>query len=70
MCDLNDIEEEFHFVLVRPKYLILRQKYIKPYFFKKQSVYKLCQLLSSTFCNRNSLTNLCKFFSEVFIQRN
>ena len=67
MCDLNDIEEEFHFVLVRPKYLILRKKYIKPYFFKKQSVYKLCQLLSS---NRNSLTNLCKFFSEAFFQRN
>ena len=66
MCDLNDIEDEFHFVLVCPKYLILRQKYIKPYFFKKPSVYKLCQLLSS---NRNSLTNLCKFFSEAFIQR-
>ena len=33
MCDLNDIEDEFHFVLLCPKYLILRQKYIKPYFF-------------------------------------
>ena len=61
MCDLNDIEDEFHFVLVCPKYLILRQKYIKPYFYKKPSVYKLCQLLSS---NRNSLTNLCKFFPK------
>ena len=66
MCDQNDIEDEFHFVLVCPKYLILRQKYIKPYFFLKPSVYKLCQLLSS---NRNSLTNLCKYFSEAFIQR-
>ena len=36
MCDLNDIEDEFHFVLVCQKYLILRQKYIKPYYFKSQ----------------------------------
>ena len=66
MYDLNDIEDEFHFVLVCPKYLISRQKYIKPYCFKKPSVYKLCQLLSS---NRKSLTNLCNFFPKAFIQR-
>ena len=29
MCDLNDIEDELHFVSVCPKYLILRQKYMK-----------------------------------------
>ena len=28
MCDINDLEDEFHFVLVRPKYLILRQKLV------------------------------------------
>ena len=49
MCDFNDTEARFHFELVCPKYLILRQRYIKPYHFKKPSVglYKLCQLLSS-----------------------
>ena len=51
MCYLNDIEDEIHFILVCPKCLMLRQKYIKHYF-KKPSVYKLCQLSSS---NRNSL---------------
>ena len=56
MCDLNDIVDKFHFVLVYPKYLILRQKYIKPYYLKKPSVYKLCEILNS---NRNFLSNLC-----------
>ena len=44
MCDLNDIADEWHFVLVCPKYLILRQNYIKPYYSKKPGVYKLRQL--------------------------
>ena len=44
MCDLNDIEDKFHFVLVCPKYLILRKKNIKPYYFQKPRVYKPCQL--------------------------
>ena len=49
MCDFTDTEARFHFELVCPKYLILRQRYIKHYHFKKPSVglYKLCQLLSS-----------------------
>ena len=55
MCYLNDIEDKFHFVLLCPKYLMFRQKYINPYLLKKPSVYKLCRLLTS---NRNSLTNL------------
>ena len=38
MCDLNDKEDEFHFVLVCPKYLILRQKYMKPYFLKAKCI--------------------------------
>ena len=66
MCDLNGIEDQFHFVLVCPKHLILRQKYIKPYYLKKPSVYKLCQLSSS---DRNYLSNLCKFLSETFTHR-
>ena len=53
MCELNDIADKKtnsdHFVC--PKYLILRQKYTKPYYLKKPSIYKLCQLLC---CNRNS----------------
>ena len=36
------------------KYLILRQKYVTPYYSENPSVYKLCPLLSS---NRNYLSN-------------
>ena len=54
MFDLNDIEDKFHFVLVCPKYLISRQKYVKPYYFKKPSEYKLRQFISS---NRQYFSN-------------
>ena len=34
-CELNDVEDEFHFVLKCPKFHSLRIKYIKPFYFQK-----------------------------------
>ena len=42
----NDIEDEYHFVLKCPFYTDLRSKYVKPYYWKKPSVFKLVQLFS------------------------
>ena len=55
MCGLNDIEGEFHFVLACPKYLILRQKYTKPQYFKKPSVV---------------YSNVCNSFAKLLIIEN
>ena len=34
-CNKSDIEDEYHFVLMCPVYSILRQKYIRPYYYNR-----------------------------------
>ena len=53
LCNL-DIEDEFHFVLKCPVYCDLRKKYIKHYYWRRPSVFKLVQLLSV-----NNVKELC-----------
>ena len=60
-CSLNDIEDEFHFILVCPAYRILRVKYIKQYYYLRPSVFKLIQLLST-----NNVSELCKLGKFLF----
>ena len=45
MCSKSEIEDEFHFLLVCPYYDNFRKMYIKKYYYKKPSTYKLIQLL-------------------------
>lgn len=63
----NDIEDEYHFILVCPLYYDLRYKYIKSYFRLNPSVFKLINLLSST--NTKDLSNLGKFVHHANILR-
>jgi hypothetical protein len=65
MCNLDDDEDEFHFILKCPKYADLRNLYVKKYFYKKTSVFKLIQLLST-----KELRNLCKYIHFAFQIRN
>ena len=67
-CSLNDIEDEFHFILVCPAYRILRVKYIKQYYYLRPSVFKLIQLLSTN--NVSELCKLGKFLFEAYKLRN
>jgi REP element-mobilizing transposase RayT len=46
LCNLNVLEDEFHFVLQCTKYNDLRKKYIKKYYWSTPSTFKLVQLLS------------------------
>ena len=55
LCDLADIEDEFHFILICPLYNDLRNSYIKKYYYRTPCVFKLVQLLSC-----NNVTELCK----------
>jgi hypothetical protein len=57
-CD-SLIEDEFHFILKCPVYNNLRKRYIKPYYWKKPSVFKLLQLYSAQ--NIKDMCNLGKF---------
>ena len=67
-CRLNDIEDEFHFVLKCPFYSELRKRYIKNYYFNKPSVFKMIQLFSVQ--NINELCNLGKFLCLATKKRN
>ena len=43
ICNLNDIEDEFHFVLVCPDYINLRNAYIHKLLAKCFKVYRACK---------------------------
>ena len=43
---MGEMEDEFHFVLVCPAFLDIREKYIKPYYYRKPSFFKFVQLFS------------------------
>ena len=59
-CNDNDIEDEFHFILKCSAFAELRNKFIKKYFFRNNSMYKLIELFKS---NSNSIIRLSKFLS-------
>ena len=56
LCNLNEIEDEYHFILQCPLYNDIRMKFIKTYYHKRPSVLKLTQLLTSQ--NNKELSNL------------
>ena len=58
-CTTNDIEDEFHFILVCPLYRNLRVMYIKRYYYVNPSMFKLVQLLSTK--NKKMLSNLARY---------
>ena len=47
LCNLNEIEDEYHFILQCPLYNDIRMKFIKTYYHKRPSVLKLTQLITS-----------------------
>ena len=67
MCDMNDVEDEHHFILKCPFYTHLRHLYIKKYYWSKPSVFKLVQLLSVQ--NRKELCNIGKYLKHALYIR-
>ena len=67
MCK-HDVEDEFHFILKCPWYESYRKLYIKPYYYRCPSVYKLMELLSIQ--NNKVLCNLGKYLYHASVLRN
>ena len=67
LCKL-DVEDEFHFLVQCKFYLSFRKKYIKPYYYRNPSVFKVVQLLSSQ--NTKELSNLALYIKNAFSLRN
>ena len=68
MCDMNDVEDEYHFIFKCPFcFTNLRHLYIKKYYWSKPSVFKLVQLLSVQ--NRKELCNIGKYLKHALYIR-
>ena len=63
LCTLNQIEDEYHFILVCPLYSRARRLYIKMYYWSSPSMFKLVQLFSTH--NRKELCNLGTFLRDA-----
>jgi hypothetical protein len=46
MCNLNVVKDEYHFILQYEKYIDVRRRYLKKYYWQMPSCFKLVQLLS------------------------
>ena len=62
LCSLDDVEDEYHFILVCPRFDDLRQIYIRRYYHRRPNVYKLIELFQSH--NLNCLCNLAKYLIQ------
>ena len=58
MCNLNVVEDEYHFILQCEKYNV-RRRYLKKYYWQMPSCFKLVQLLSVR--DIKELNNLGKY---------
>ena len=47
LCNIDEIENEYRFILQCPIYETIRKQYIKKYYYRNNSVYKLLQLSST-----------------------
>ena len=59
MCNKKSIEDEYHFILECDRYSDIRCKYIKKYYYRNPSTFKLIQLLSVR--NVKELNNIGKY---------
>ena len=67
-CNLNDIEDEYHFILICPPYNDIRKIHIKQYNYTRPNMYKLVQLFQND--NITSLKNLARYIIQVLKCRN
>ena len=64
LCELNKIEDEYHFILICPCFKISRVKYIQKYYSDEPNMFKLTQLLTHT--NSKILNNLAMYCMHSF----
>ena len=58
-CDMNLVENEFHFILVCPKFRTIRNKYLKRYYCQWPTINKLQNLFMEK--SKRVVTNLSKY---------
>ena len=69
LCQIcNKLEDEHHFLLECSLFTDERNKYIKPYYVKRTSMFKTVQLLGSD--NKNEIKKLAVYIFKCFEKRN
>ena len=63
ICDLNDLGDEYHYVMICPVFREIREIYLKKYYRNRPSVFKFTTLMQSK--NHKIMTNLAKFIREI-----
>ena len=64
LCNYSDIQDEFHITLCCVKFKSLREKYIKPYYYRRPSMQKFVELMNTD--NRRELHRLMIFLKLLF----
>jgi len=67
LCNSNEVEDEFHFLLKCSKFVQIIGKYIKTYYRVRPSMFKLTQLLTTQ--SKSEMFKLGKFISEALTIR-
>jgi len=62
--NLNDIEDEFHFLLKCPMYTAFRRQHIPKYFYTNTNIFKYINLMQSE--NISILKNIALFCDKSF----
>jgi hypothetical protein len=55
ICENDEIEDEYHFMLKCERYRVIRKRYINEYFTLRPNMFKLIELLRSV--NHKTMTN-------------
>ena len=63
ICNLNDIGDEYHYVMVCPVFNELRDLYLAPYYKNRPSVYKFISLMKCE--KKKTLFKLARFIKEI-----
>ena len=64
----NEIEDEYHVMLICPRYTVLRKKYLKKYYIVKFNMYKFVALLNAE--NIKEQQRLAVFTKALFQEHN
>ena len=47
LCNNTEIQDEYHVAIICPHFQVLRQKYIKPYYYQRPSMQKFVELMNT-----------------------
>ena len=62
LCDLHDLGDEFHYILVCIFFSQERKQFLDPYFYKNPNTLKMYELFNT---DTLMLANLCKFITII-----